>query len=138
MTECIDHKQYGEKRLHGLKWYRGSVVGYHVYTYCIADGKDPRSLKGTGLVVMHKCDNPRCINPEHLELGTPKQNTRDAVKRLGASVGINNGASKLTLQDVESIRKRYAAGGISQRALAKEFGVAQSQIWRVTSGEGWN
>lgn len=137
MTECIEHMQYLGKRVHGLKWYKGTNIGYHVYAYCTAVGIDPLSLKGTSSVVMHKCDNPRCINPKHLELGTHKQNARDAVTRLGVSVGERNGSSKLTREQVQEIRKLYSTGDISQRKIASMYNVAQSQICRITSGIGW-
>ena len=85
--------------------------------------------------VMHICDNPRCVNPEHLRLGTHADNMED-MKRKGRDrrVGEQNGYSILTEDDVKYIRR---AKHISQRKLAKRFGVHQTLISLVRTGKVW-
>lgn len=139
MTECIEHSQFAGQPKHGMKWYKGETVGYHVYAYCLAQGISPLSLKGTGKVVRHKCDNPRCINPEHLELGTQADNIADKMQR-GRHVsltGEEHGSVKLTAEQVAEIRRRYTPRHPTDgcRALAREFGVSGKQVSRIVNNE---
>ena len=94
------------------------------------------------LLVLHTCDNPGCVNPDHLYAGTHKDNHLDMVTRNRAPTpnsmpGETNPGSKLTARGVKDIRKRYAAGGILQRQLAEEYGVAQTNISFIVRGEHW-
>lgn len=84
-------------------------------------------------VVRHRCDNPPCMNPAHLELGTRAQNSGDSVARRRTATW-NRRPHKLTQDQVDSVRTRYAAGGVTQRALAAEFGVCQQLISHLTRG----
>lgn len=74
-----------------------------------------------GMSVLHKCDNPPCIEPRHLELGTKKKNNDDAWLRGRQPL-------LLSAEQVLEIRRRYAAGGISQQRLADEYGVGPKTI----------
>lgn len=76
------------------------------------------------LMVCHTCDEPSCQNPRHWFLGTAADNNRDR-SRKGRSF---TGPRKLTAAQVAEVRRRYAAGGISQQALADEFGVSQTGV----------
>lgn len=73
-----------------------------------------------GAMVLHNCDNPCCMNPMHLRLGTGVDNANDMYERGGR-------ARTLTPQQAEQIRIR-SRGGEKQRLLAKEFGVSQSLV----------
>lgn len=88
----------------------------------------------SGLFVLHRCDNPPCVRPDHLFLGTAKDNTSDMVSkgraRGGSSPGESNPSAKLTNDNIASIRRMFA-GGASQCSLARTFGVSQSTIWRA-------
>jgi len=92
-----------------------------------------------GLHVLHRCDNPACVNPAHLFLGTQADNNRDrAAKGRGGGEkrrGIHNGRAKLTSKQVAKIRRLYATGDISQGQLAEIFGVSQPQISRIVRRE---
>lgn len=81
-----------------------------------------------GMAVCHRCDNPPCINPSHLFLGTSLQNISDMVIKGRHSNGENKGQHKLTDEQVDHLRARYSAGGVTQRALAGEFGVSQQLV----------
>jgi hypothetical protein len=95
----------------------------------------------SGLFVLHSCDHRPCCNPAHLRPGTPAENTGDMMargrRRGGSRPGEGNKEAKLTAAQVEQIRERYARGGVSQDALAVEFGVGQTQIWRIVNGVSW-
>lgn len=93
-------------------------------------GQDP-----AGMVVCHKCDNPPCINPDHLFLGTPADNARDMSAKHRNRIGENHGGVRLTDAQVAEIRERYGAGGVTQRSLALDFGVSQQLISRLVRFE---
>ena len=91
------------------------------------------------LCVLHKCDNPSCVNPHHLWIGTNADNVRDRHKkgRSNAPTGEKHGASKLTEKDVDSIRNLYAGKKISQKALSEIFDVSRSTIGHIVYGRTW-
>ena len=87
-----------------------------------------------GMVVRHKvCDNPPCINPEHLLVGTQADNMtdRDMGGRRIASRGSASSSAKLTDQEAANIRNDYAGGLLTQYMLAAVYGVSQGTIGRV-------
>lgn len=104
----------------------------HRVAYMEAYGPIPE-----GLVVRHKCDNPSCVNPEHLELGTQTDNMQDAVKRGRSAAGMRNGMAKLTPEDAERIRFIIASKEVSQRALAREYKVSPQTINNIVHGRHW-
>lgn len=96
-----------------------------------------------GLQVRHRCDTPVCVNPSHLQLGTPADNMRDKVERGRARSGGIKGETcrqaKLTDSDVLAIRSGYVRGcsESGQYALAERFGVSQQLISQVINREKW-
>lgn len=84
-----------------------------------------------GGVVCHRCDNPPCINPEHLFLGTRADNNRDMAGKRRTANGELKSLHKLTDAQVDRLRSRYAAGGITQRELAEEYGVSQQLVSNI-------
>jgi len=90
-----------------------------------------------GLFVLHRCDNPPCVRLDHLSLGTQQDNMRDTVSRGRHVRGDRVGTAKLTEAAVLEILQRYGTGGVTQKALAAEFGVRQSQIQAIVNGRAW-
>jgi hypothetical protein len=88
---------------------------------------------------LHHCDNPPCVNPAHLFIGTQADNNRDraAKGRNGDTSGENSGVAKLTWPKVDEIRARYAAGGIFQRELGAEYGVSDTHISAIVNNLRW-
>ena len=106
-----------------------------------------------GLFVLHRCDNPPCVNPDHLFLGTHQENMDDmySKSRANKASGDRNGTrthpesyprgelsprSKLTAVQVCDIRRRYAAGE-TQRLIAKEYGVCRSSVGLIVTRVNW-
>jgi HNH endonuclease len=98
----------------------------------IANG---RSL-APGLVVRHRCDNPPCQNPAHLELGTHADNMRDMAIRNRAAKGERNGWSKLTEDDTRQILA-LLRDGQRQTDIARIFGVNSRTVNAIARGVNW-
>lgn len=94
-----------------------------------------------GMHVLHRCDNRPCCNPAHLFLGTNADNVADMVAKgrhsPGRSAGEDNYRSVLTESTVRELRARFAEGGITQRALAKEIGVSAATVSHAITGRNW-
>lgn len=96
-----------------------------------------------GLIVMHTCDNPPCVRPDHLRLGTQLDNIGDMVakgrNRTGGAktAGSANGQAKLTPDQVRAIRSAYLPRVRSLSMLAREFGVSVSSVHEIVSGRRW-
>lgn len=90
------------------------------------------------LYVCHICDNPACVNPHHLFLGTQADNMRDCVRkqRLNPRRGTQHHLAKLTQEQVGAIRRERRAGAL-QRELASKHGISKSQVGRIVRGQQW-
>jgi HNH endonuclease len=87
----------------------------------------------SGLHVCHKCDNPPCCNPTHLFLGTPRDNRRDCA----AKGRVTAWKAVVTKADTLVIRAAYAAGGITQAELGRQFGISQTAVSRIVLQKTW-
>ena len=85
-------------------------------------------------VVCHRCDNPPCINPAHLFLGDRAANNQDMANKRRSANGERKRLHRLTDDQVEEIRQRYARGGVLQRELAAEYGVSQQLVGLIADG----
>lgn len=104
----------------------------HRISWEIAYGEIPE-----GLCVCHKCDNRKCVNPNHLFLGTNLDNIRDKIQKGRQPVGEKVPNHKLTSEQVRLIRQEYASGQKGQRKLAKEFGVDKTTIKNIVHRTTW-
>lgn len=86
-------------------------------------------------VVRHMCDNPPCVNPKHLELGTQKENMRDMKLRNRAAFGERNGRAIVTEIDVKRIREMPIDR--TNRAIAKEFGLSDAAVRSIRKRITW-
>lgn len=105
----------------------------HCVSWEIANGRPIPA----GMVVMHTCDNPPCINPDHLVLGTNQDNMADASMKGRMAHGSRNPQSKLSPDAVTEIHRRYAAGDVSYSALATEYNVTKGAIAHIIQGRSW-
>lgn len=90
-----------------------------------------------GMFICHKCDNPPCVNPDHLYVGTPQDNSNDMVKRNRSLAGEKNYKSKLNDWQVIKIRELWDSGELSQRDLAIVFGVTKTSIVQIVKRNSW-
>lgn len=113
------------------------IVGAHRVAWTIANGLE-RGAIPEGRSVLHHCDNPACVNPAHLFLGTQLDNVRDMGRkgRARKALGPENANAKLTAETVRHIRRQRAAG-VTCRAIAKELGVHPTAVGHVMRGRTW-
>lgn len=102
----------------------------HVVAWEVTNGPVP-----SGKYVCHHCDNPPCINPSHLFLGTPADNTHDMLRKRRHSFGEAH-ARKLSEQQVVEVR-RLLADGMTQQAVADRFSVSRSMIGQIGKFNRW-
>lgn len=106
----------------------GKRIKAHRFAYQISRGSIP-----DGIVVCHSCDNPPCVNPAHLWLGTHADNRRDALQKGR----IKETLPKLTETQVLAIRKHLADRTKTQRHLADEYGVSKAAVHQIQYRKTW-
>jgi HNH endonuclease len=89
-----------------------------------------------GMGVLHRCDNPACVNPAHLFLGTQKDNMRDCKKKGRTAHGERQGRAKLTASNVAQIR-RMRQSGEACAEIGKRFNVHPDHVTRIANGRQW-
>lgn len=111
------------------KMKRAHRVSYELFKGPIPEGMD----------VLHSCDNPPCVNPGHLRLGTHQENMKEKMLkgRCNPPVGERAGFAKLTWKTVEQIRKKYIPRSYSIRKLAKEYKVSTWTIKDILKNRVW-
>jgi hypothetical protein len=140
-TGSPDSAGYGMFSLYGVHYKA------HRMSWFLHHGPIPDEL-----CVLHTCDNPCCVRPDHLFLGTMGDNNRDKVSKNRQARGDRNGArtkpealrrgersaaAKLNDATVIAVRERYVSGETNMAALGRDYGVTGSAIKSIVSGRGW-
>lgn len=131
--ECWPYLGYLNKHGYGQFSINGRIRRAHIIAYFLATGVWPAPL-----CVLHRCDNRRCMNPDHLWLGTDADNVADRdTKGRGRNLqGEEHGCAKLTETQVLAIRTCFGQG-MSKRRLAADFGVSRITVRRIVNGTHW-
>ena len=129
--DCVEWEGSFQSYGYGQFFFENKNRLAHRVSYEIHNGELEKNA-----VVRHKCDNPPCVNPRHLESGTVADNRRDCVERGRGAFGERGGTAVLTEAQVKAIRG--SAGKISQYEMAITYGVAQSTISAVISRRNWS
>lgn len=120
-TSSLSSKGYGKFQIANTHW-RAHRAAYHVY---VAEITDPTML------VLHSCDNPSCVNPAHLSLGSNQDNMTEKKDRGRAASGERHGMAKLTDAQAEEILKEALQGDKSMRRIASDHGVSLGCVGNI-------
>jgi hypothetical protein len=118
----VDKKGYGTASFRGTG-YRAHRLSHIVFKGPIA----------SGLFVCHRCDQPGCVNPDHLFLGTPTENNADMTNKGHRAVGRRHGRAKLTFEIAELIR----GSTLTDYAAGKKYGVNHKSIKDIRACRSW-
>lgn len=123
---CHEWKSTIKRDGYGQFWLNKSIRA-HIAAWKLFKGEVP-----TGMCVLHHCDNRKCVNLDHLYIGTQKDNVRDMHSRKRFV-----GHRTLTAQDVKDIRDRHQFIGWSQSEVADLYGVKQAAISKIKLNKTW-
>ena len=115
---------------YGVIWHENKNALAHRMSHFFATGETPP-------MVCHRCDNKRCVNPEHLYSGDENTNGADAAERAPLRRGTDNVQAKLDPEKVREIRKRLAEGE-TYSSVARGFGVSHVNISNIAKGRIWS
>jgi hypothetical protein len=131
-----------DKKGYGRPGLKGKSIGAHRLSYLAFVGEIPNNLH-----VLHNCDNPGCVNPKHLFLGTHQDNVNDMVNKNRQAKGENHRNSKLVQREVNEIRTLYSAElaerakgknvQLTQKELGERFGVSYGEISDIVNNKRW-
>ena len=124
-----------KKCLYGQISVNHKSVRVHRYAWQLYHGPIPN-----GLSVCHKCDNPLCVNPEHLFVGTEADNKADMVSKMRQAYGERGPATRLTEKQALEIKRRYkkvSRGHGNGAQLAREFGISKTAVQYIAQGRNW-
>jgi hypothetical protein len=116
-------------RHYGVFYYERKNWSAHRFSFLLVNGYSPE-------MVLHKCDNKKCVRPEHLYAGDCWQNARDASERNRLRIGAANMQTKLTVPQVVEIKKRVASGE-SMLSVSKDFPVSYQALRQIIRGKAW-
>ena len=132
IDDCWEWTAYRTRAGYGRFGLGRRIVAAHRVAFTLMVARIPR-----GMLVCHTCDNPPCVNPDHLFAGTHADNEADSRAKGRAACGERSGHSRLRLSEVREIRNRYAQREANQVSLAREYGVSQTTISAVVRRHTW-
>jgi hypothetical protein len=124
--EVVSHKP--DSKGYVCVYRNGKTIKAHRYSYKLFKGDIPE-----GMVILHKCDNRRCINPDHLDYGTIADNTYDMVSKKRHGYGETAGMSILTEKEVYEIR----VSKLPLKMLSEQYDVTYEAIASIKAGRTW-
>lgn len=124
------------KKPYGTLWNDGQARRAHRISFELFKGPIP-----VGQVVCHHCDNPACVNPDHLFVGTMSDNMKDCAAKGRLATQINPGisAKRLTTEDALDIRENYREGHPvwGCNVMARRYGVSPAMVSRIVNNKAW-
>jgi len=128
VTDCMEWTAAKDGRGYGMLRVDGASLRAHRVSHELYIGRIPE-----GMFVCHRCDNPTCVNPGHLFLGTHADNNADRNAKGRQALGEKSGRARLTNEQAAAIR----GSSLSNLKIAELYGISSSQISRIKSGKSW-
>lgn len=118
LSSGVKGKGFHERRGHRISWwlYKGDIP--------------------SNKLICHKCDNPRCTNPDHLFIGTDKENHDDMKKKKRGNLGSKHGNSKLNESQVLEIRNKFKDGVMIKRVMS-DYNISRQTAHDIKYGNSW-
>ena len=132
MSECKEYRGYKNNQGYGMAYINGHYISAHRASWILNNGCYSMRSK----IVLHRCNNRICINPDHLYLGTHKDNADDREKANHTAKGTRNGQHKLNWVKVRSIRS-LAKKGIQYYKIGHLHGVSDNVVSRIVRNKLW-
>lgn len=128
LKSCLKSGGYGQFNINGDMWRA------HVLSYVLTRGDIP-----DGIWICHHCDNPKCVNPDHLFPGTPQDDMTDMIKKGRAkhATGEDTPCAKFSNEQVSKIKEWIVSGKMSKARIARMFGTDRSTITKIAKGKLW-
>jgi len=135
---CWEWTAYDHPSGYGNFFIGSKAHKAHRISWEIHNGKIPTEDSYHGVCVLHKCDNPKCVNPAHLFLGTHADNMQDMISKGRRDYyGEKNPRARLTAEQVRIIRYWWSLGNMQIKQMAKYFGVGRTTIGHVVHNRSW-
>lgn len=125
MEKCSEWKGAINSGGYPVTWHNNKIA----YVHRVIMNAQP------GQIVMHTCDNPKCINPNHLKIGTHKENSQDMVNKNRQVKGSKSHLAKLNEDIVRLIK--ICKGSMSSRQCAGRFGISKTNVLDIWRGKIW-
>lgn len=132
-TGCVLFEGFVNPQGYGNVKVRGVAKLTHRVTWEEVNGPIPE-----GAYVLHSCDTPACVNPDHLFLGNQDDNMKDAAGKGRVRKGEEHHNAKLTSDKVLKIVSLRRDKGATYKELSERFGVDYSHVWNICNGNAWN
>jgi hypothetical protein len=117
---------YGRIRIDGWVYF------VHRRSWMLANGEIPKDM-----CVLHRCDTPLCVRPDHLFLGTPQENVADMVRKNRQAQKERAGRSRLTGAEVDEIRRKWGTSKYTKIEIGKQYGLGWNAINKIIKRETW-
>lgn len=131
-SECWEWEALLDRDGYGIFKVGRRAIGAHRFARELSNGPIPPGMK-----VCHACDNPRCVNPAHLFIGTQRENMLDMKLKGRSTRGEANHSSKLSESDIQKMISDYSLGIKNGVQLAKEYNICFSWAYRILRRESW-
>jgi len=128
--ECWEWQAARDKDGYGFFHHHGKMGKAHRFSWEMHNGPIPE-----GLQVLHKCDNPRCIRPDHLFVGTNIENVADRTKKRRQPDGERHNEAKVTLKQVQEMRRNGKTG--TYKSIGQRYGLSIAQTAKILNNQSW-
>lgn len=128
---CYEYQGAITDNGYGFIWYKGRNHYAHRIAWLIENGEIPQ-----GMLVLHECDNRRCVRVKHLFLGTHQDNTSDMIAKGRQVIACGEAKSAFKESTIRLIKQELKAG-ITQREIGRRYGMTRENVSAIARGLSW-